>query len=156
MKFGKCGWRGVLLATVSLATAGCSQKSQTNPHIVVYKSPTCSCCSKWVSQLRDSGFEVTVHPVNDVDSVRQQFGVPAPLAACHTARVGGYTIEGHVPAAAIERLLKEHPTIAGLAVPGMPVGSPGMERGSRRVAYQVLTFDAQGHSSVYEAYPATP
>ena len=156
MKFGKQGCLGAILAVVVLAAVGCGKATQSGPEIVVYKSPTCSCCSKWVSHLQDSGFRVTVHQMSDVDSMRQQYGVPAALAACHTARVGGYTIEGHVPAAAIERLLKEHPAIAGLAVPGMPVGSPGMEQGTRRVAYEVLAFDAQGHSSVYEAHPATP
>ena len=156
MSFGRNSCLGAILAAVLLAAVGCGKATQSGPEIVVYKSPTCSCCSKWVSHLQNSGFRVTVHEESDVNSVRQQFGVPAPLAACHTARVGQYTIEGHVPAAAIERLLKELPAISGLAVPGMPVGSPGMERGAPRDAYQVLTFDAQGHSSVYEAYPATP
>jgi len=148
--------RRLALAVVSLVAVACSQKTQTTqagPEIIVYKSPSCSCCALWASYLRDSGFKVTVQAMNDVDSMRQQFGVPAPLAACHTARVGGYTIVGHVPVADIERLLKERPAIAGLAVPGMPVGSPGMERGTVREAYDVMTFDEHGQTSVYQTYP---
>jgi hypothetical protein len=122
----------------------------------VYKSPSCSCCSQWASYLRDHGFRVTIRTVDNVDSTRRQFGVPAPLGACHIAKVGGYTIVGHVPVEAIERLLKEHPAIAGLAVPGMPVGSPGMERGATREAYGVMTFDAHGQTSLYQSYAATP
>lgn len=156
MKFGKRFSRGLNLAAVLLVAVACAKTAQTGPEIIVYKSPSCTCCTKWASQLRDSGFRVTVRAVNDVDSLREQFAVPAQLAACHTARVGGYTIEGHVPAADIERLLKEHPAIAGLAVPGMPVGSPGMERGTGRVAYDVMTFDAHGKTSVYQSYAAIP
>ena len=122
----------------------------------MYKSASCSCCAQWASYLRDNGFRVTVRAVNDVDSVRQQFGVPARLGACHIAQVGGYTVVGHVPVADIERVLKEHPAIAGLAVPGMPVGSPGMERGTSREAYDVMTFDAHGQTSVYQSYAAAP
>ena len=159
MKFEIRSWRGLALAVVSLVAVACSQKAQTTqtgPEIIVYKSPSCSCCAQWASYLRDSGFRVTVHAVNDVESMSRQFGVPAPLAACHTARVGGYTIVGHVPVADIERLLKERPAIAGLAVPGMPVGSPGMERGTTREAYDVMTFDEHGQTSVYQTYPAMP
>ena len=152
-------WRGLTLAMLGLIAVACTQKAQTTqtgPEIIVYKSPSCSCCAQWASYLRDSGFRVTVRAVNDVDSMRRQFGVPAPLAACHTARVGGYTIVGHVPVADIERLLQVRPAIAGLAVPGMPVGSPGMERGTGREAYDVMTFDAHGQTSVYQSYAATP
>jgi hypothetical protein len=156
MKFGNRFWHGITLATVSLIAVACAQNAQTGPEIIVYKSVSCSCCAQWASYLRDNGFRVTVNAVDDVDSVRRQFDVPAPLAACHTARVGGYSVVGHVPVAAIERLLKERPAIAGLAVPGMPVGSPGMERGTSRQAYDVMTFDAHGQTSVYQSYAATP
>jgi hypothetical protein len=134
----------------------CAQKDQTGPEIIVYKSPSCSCCTRWASYLRDNGFRVTVNAVDDVDSVRRQFGLPAPLGACHIAQVGGYTVVGRVPVADIARLLKEHPAIAGLAVPGMPVGSPGMERGTTREPYDVMAFDSQGQTSVYQNYAATP
>ena len=156
MKFRNGFWRGLILAVVSLMAVACSQKAQTGPEIIVYKSPSCSCCTQWASYLRDNGFRVTVRAVNDVDAERRHFGVPAPLAACHIAQVGGYTVVGHVPVADIERLLREHPAIAGLAVPGMPVGSPGMERGTRREPYDVMTFDAHGRTSVYQRYPAAP
>lgn len=148
--------RGLIVTVVSSMAVACSQKAQQDPEIIVYKSPTCSCCTQWASYLRDSGFRVTVRSVDDVDSVRRQFGVPAPLAACHTARVGGYTIVGHVPAADIARLLKEHPAVSGLAVPGMPVGSPGMEQGTHRVAYDVMTFDLHGQTRVYQSYADIP
>jgi len=156
MKLRHRFWRKLTLTVVSLMAVACGQKAQTGPEIIVYKSPSCSCCTQWTSYLRDNGFRVTVNAVDEVDSVRRQFGVPAPLAACHTARVGGYSIVGHVPVAAIQRLLKERPAIDGLAVPGMPVGSPGMERGTSREAYDVMTFDAHGQTSVYQSYAVAP
>lgn len=119
--------------------------------ITVYKSPSCGCCKKWVSHLRNNGFKVIAIDVKNVVPYKIKHGVTKPLASCHTALVGGYTIEGHVPAADIKRLLKQRPKIKGLAVPGMPMGTPGME-GRRKDAYKVLTFDASGKTSVYSHY----
>ena len=116
--------------------------------VIVYKSPTCGCCKKWVKHLQDNGFEVKSHDVKNVVPYKIKYGVTRPLASCHTARVGGYTIEGHVPAADIKRLLKEEPKVTGLAVPGMPMGSPGME-GHRKDAYSVFSFDATGNMKVF-------
>lgn len=115
--------------------------------VVVYKSPTCGCCKAWVKHLRDNGFEVEVHQRNNVEPVKDEMGVPKPLRSCHTAKVGGYVIEGHVPADLIVQLLEEKPAAAGLAVPGMPMGSPGME-GPRKDPYDVILFGDQG-SRVY-------
>jgi len=119
--------------------------------ITVYKSPTCKCCNKWVQHLKDDGFKVDTVNKFDMKSIKSQEGVPQQLASCHTAVVGDYIIEGHVPAADIKRLLKEQPAISGLTVPGMPMGSPGME-GPRKDAYNVLTFTKDGDSTVFGQY----
>lgn len=116
--------------------------------ITVYKDPDCGCCKLWVEHMRGAGFTPTVHDTGDMASVKAAMGVPASLGSCHTARVGNYTIEGHVPADVIERLLREQPAAQGLAVPGMPMGSPGME-GGRKDKYDVLLFDKSGKSRVF-------
>ncbi len=111
--------------------------------ILVHKDPNCSCCSGWVRHLKDAGFAVTVEETTDLRPVRKRLGVPADLAACHTAEVDGYVLEGHVPAAAVRRLLEKRPTAIGLAVPGMPAGSPGMEGGTPQ-RYDVVLFGKTG------------
>lgn len=111
--------------------------------IQVYKSPTCGCCAKWVDHLRDNGFSVNVTEVKDVTPIKIENGVPRKLASCHTAIVEGYLVEGHVPASDLRRLLSERPKISGLAVPRMPIGSPGME-GPNPVRYEVLSFGVDG------------
>jgi hypothetical protein len=115
----------------------------------VYRSPTCGCCAKWVDHVKAAGFSPTVHQVEDVSPVKARGGVPGELQSCHTALIGGYVIEGHVPADVIQQLLTERPKVAGIAVPGMPVGSPGMEQGSRVDPYQVIAFTKDGKRSVY-------
>ena len=112
-------------------------------HIKVYKSPTCSCCSRWADQLSASGFDVETVNVPDMAPIKQQFRVPRQLGSCHTAIVDGYVIEGHVPIADILRLLRERPDKKGIGVPGMPIGSPGME-GPDPQPFKVYAFDAQG------------
>jgi hypothetical protein len=119
--------------------------------ITVYKSPTCGCCKKWVKYMRDNGFNVETHDVHSLVPYKLKYGVTRQLASCHTATVSGYVIEGHVPAADVKRLLNENSSVSGLAVPGMPVGSPGME-GNRKDAYNVISFDAAGNLSVYSSY----
>lgn len=121
--------------------------------IEVYKSPTCGCCTKWIEHLRASGFEVKAYDVDDITVLRAKLGVPQALGSCHSARVGGYLIEGHVPAKAIQRLLRERPGAAGLAVPGMPRGSPGMEADIKD-PYDVLLFQPNGRYAVYQRYGA--
>ena len=111
--------------------------------ILVHKDPNCSCCTGWVRHLKDAGFAVTAQETTDLQPVRKRLGVPADLAACHTAEVDGYVLEGHVPATAVRRLLKERPTAIGLSVPGMPAGSPGMEGGTPR-PYDVVLFGRTG------------
>ena len=113
------------------------------PAILVHKDPNCSCCAGWVRHLKDAGFAVRVEETTDLQPVRRRLGVPADLAACHTAEVDGYVLEGHVPAAAVRRLLEQRPTAIGLAVPGMPAGSPGMDGGTPQ-RYDVVLFGANG------------
>lgn len=117
--------------------------------VIVYKSPWCGCCSKWVTHMRQNGFTVAVHEREDMDPIKRKFKVPENLESCHTAIVGGYTIEGHVPAADIRRLLSERPKARGLTVPGMPTGSPGMEMDNQHDPYDVVLFDDSGKGEVY-------
>jgi len=143
---------GALLITIVVASAGwvlTRQQAPTGPRVVVYKSPRCGCCGKWVDHLRSNGFEVEVVNRGNLDSLKRHYGVPSKLGSCHTATVGKYVIEGHVPADAIRRLLAVRPQIRGLAVPGMPTGSPGME-GPDPVAYEVLQFQADGRQAPFE------
>lgn len=126
--------------------------SQSEAEVVVYKSPTCGCCKKWISHLEQNGFKVTAKDMQDVTPVKIKNGLTPPLASCHTALVDGYVIEGHVPAGDIKRLLKERPAVIGLSVPGMPVGSPGMEQGSRKDRYNVVTFNNKGETSIFSSY----
>ena len=116
--------------------------------VTVYKSPTCGCCTKWVSYLEREGFETQVVSTTDLAGVQAEHGVPHELGSCHTAVVDGYVLEGHVPAADIKRLLRERPAVVGLAVPGMPAGSPGME-GAVRQRYDVLAFQKDGAVAVF-------
>lgn len=118
---------------------------RTGPQIVVYRDPPCRCCVGWIQYLRGRGFDVQERITSELSGTRRRFGVPEALASCHTAVVDGYVIEGHVPAEDIERLLKERPAVRGLAVPGMPGISPGMEPYSTdQSPYEVLTFGAKG------------
>jgi hypothetical protein len=116
--------------------------------IEVWKTPTCGCCKLWVDHVRAAGFRPTVHDLDDVSPIKRKRGVPSSLESCHTAVVDGYTIEGHVPADVIRQALKTRPKIAGLAVPGMPMGSPGME-GPRKDPYNVVAFEQNGRTSVF-------
>jgi len=122
------------------------------PEVTVYKSPTCGCCTKWISHMEQNGFKVNAIDVKDVVPYKIKNNVTQKLASCHTAKVGGYVIEGHVPASDVLRLLKEKPTVKGLAAPGMPIGSPGMEMGNRKDAYDVVSFDEKGNSKVYSKH----
>ena len=136
-------------ATLSLAMPISVRARQTV--VEVYKSATCDCCSNSIKQLQQNGFTVKAHDVRDTSAYRTQFGVPYALGSCHTATVDGYAIEGHVPAREIKRLLAEKPKAKGLAVPSMPLGSPGME-GPRSDPYEVLLFQANERYTVYQKY----
>ena len=119
--------------------------------VEVYKSPTCGCCGKWVDHLKANGFRVVTHDTDDVMTHKYRLGVPPGLGSCHTAEVGGYLVEGHVPAVEIKRLLKDRPLARGLVVPAMPMGSPGME-GDRRDPYEVLLVNRDGSTHTYARY----
>ncbi len=144
----------IVLVTAILAAAAaalsCGVGAQAAPvAITVYKSPTCGCCAKWVEHLQAAGFRPEVHDEAQMDAVKTKIGVPADLRSCHTAVVDGYAVEGHVPADVIRKLLAERPKVAGIAVPGMPVGSPGMESGDQKTPYDVVAFTKDGATSVY-------
>jgi hypothetical protein len=145
--------RRQMLLMVPMCTAASSALLAQQPvKIDVYKDPTCGCCANWVGHLRKNGFVAHSEDVADINAVKAKYNVPAALRSCHTAVVSGYVIEGHVPAADVKRLLTTRPAdVVGLAVPGMPVGSPGME-GANPQAYQVLAFDKGGRSRIFATY----
>ena len=150
-------WRGSsrlgIAAAIALSAGGAvpgAQKPAAKPSVTVYKSATCGCCSGWVEHMRRNGFDVKAVDVDDIDVPKKTYGVPQATRSCHTSLVGGYVIEGHVPADAVMRLLRERPKVAGLAVRGMPIGSPGMEMGGQKDPYVIATFDKTGQTAVYE------
>ena len=132
-------------AGASAPTAAPSSDSAT---LVVYKGATCPCCNAWVDYMRTSGFRVVTYNVSDLPAVKAKHEIARPLQSCHTTEVGGYFVEGHVPAELVRRLLAERPRIAGLAVPGMPIGSPGMEVGPPE-PYDILAVDSAGRTTVF-------
>ncbi|WP_369158215.1 DUF411 domain-containing protein [Candidatus Thiodiazotropha sp. LNASS1] len=135
----------LLLAALTLSTHSFAAD------VIVYKSPTCGCCNDWVKHLQQNGFSVQAHDRSDMQLVKRTLNVPQGLQSCHTAVVGDYVVEGHVPAKEIVRLLREKPAVKGISVPGMPMGSPGME-GPRKDNYDVLIFDEKGKTEVYSRY----
>lgn len=150
--------RVLLHAMAALTAAGLAPQlmAQTRPAVEVWKDPNCGCCKDWVTYLQANGFTVKVNDTGNT-AARARLGIPVALGSCHTAQVGGYAIEGHVPAADIRRLLREKPKAVGLAVPGMPVGSPGMDSplyGGRKDAYQVMLVLKDGRTRVFNAYPS--
>ena len=141
------------IITAMLATAVMAVAQQEATIVQVFKSPTCGCCSKWVEHLKANGFATRVTNLDDLRNLKARHGVPSRLQSCHTAIVEGYVIEGHVPATDMRRLLKERPSSAGLAVPGMPTGSPGMEvAGAKVQPYDVIAFDKQGTTRVFGSH----
>ena len=132
--------------TVALMLAGTAANAAS---MTVMKSPTCGCCSKWVEHVRAEGFDVKVVNVDDIMAVKAKAGIPQKMASCHTTMVGGYVIEGHVPASDIKKLLAQKPKAKGIAVPGMPIGSPGLEHGDHRQPYQTVLIKADGSTSIF-------
>jgi hypothetical protein len=140
----------------ALAAVPMAVRAQAKPLVEVWKSPSCGCCREWVAHMEANGFAVKVHDTGNT-AMRGRLGIPMALGSCHTARVAGYALEGHVPAADVKRLLAERPQAVGLAVPGMPVGSPGMdgpEYGTRRDRYEVLLVRKDGSHRVFATYNA--
>lgn len=132
----------------ALASTAVAMAEGERPTVLVFKTPTCGCCNGWVEHLEESGYTVETRDVRDLMSVKLDAGVPTPMSSCHTAIIDGYVVEGHVPASVVDQLLAERPDIAGIAVPGMPIGSPGME-GPNAKPYEVMSFDAEGNAAVY-------
>lgn len=157
--------------TAVLTLAGCAREDATSGGVTpaatspaaqlrseriveVWKTPHCGCCKLWIAHLEKNGFTVQGRDIADTSAMRAKLGMPAALGSCHTAQVGGYVIEGHVPASEIKRLLIEKPQARGLSVPGMPIGSPGMEVGDQKDPYDVLLVLADGSSRVFYSYRA--
>ena len=154
---GKAQWSllaiiGIAITVAALAVSlPVATTAAEDADIVVYKSPACSCCQNWIAHLRDSGLEVSVVNISNTQTIQSHEGVPRELGSCHTAVVGDYWVEGHVPANLIERIMVEKPDdIRGIAVPGMVIGSPGME-GPNPVRYDVLAYHSDGNTTVYAA-----
>jgi len=142
------------LGTAALAALPAAAIAVTTlPRVEVFKSPTCSCCGAWVDHMKAAGFDIKVTELEDTSVARKRLGMPEKFGSCHTAVVGAYVLEGHVPAADVKRLLNDKPDALGLAVPGMVAGSPGMEVGTRRDPYKVLLIDKRGHETVFASYP---
>jgi hypothetical protein len=138
----------------ALAAACVPVRAQVQPQVEVWKSPTCGCCKDWVKHLEANGFRVKIHDTGNV-AVRKRLAMPEALGSCHTALVAGYVVEGHVPAREVKRLLAERPMALGLSVPGMPIGSPGMDGpdyGGQRDAYDVLLVQRGGATKVFARY----
>lgn len=145
--------RTLVIGALAVAVTSCTSPAKAAA-IEVYKTPTCGCCSAWVDSLRASGFTVRVTDLDNVDPIASKLGVPAELRSCHTAEAAGYFIEGHVPAADIRKLLNERPAAAGIAVPGMPIGSLGMEQGNAKDAFATMLVDRRGASRLFVSHPA--
>jgi hypothetical protein len=134
------------------AKAPTNQQTSQAPEMTVYRSPTCTCCGRWLEHMKQNGFAIKDIPTEDMDAIKRQHGVPAALQSCHTALVGGYWVEGHVPAEDVKKLLRDKPAVAGISVPGMPVGTPGMEMGPRQDPFAVMQLGKSGITSVFHDY----
>lgn len=145
--------RRTFVAAVAALTLGpgiAALAAPPAPEVVMYKDPGCGCCGGWASHMRENGFRVKEVLNSDMQAMKKKLGVPDKVASCHTAQIGGYLVEGHVPAQSIKRLLAEKPNVKGIAAPGMPLGSPGMDAGGRRDPFDVVSFRADGATRVYE------
>ncbi len=120
--------------------------------IAVFRSPTCGCCEKWLAHLQQNGFTIKDNVTNGMQAIKTKYGVAPELASCHTAIINGYVVEGHVPAADIKKMLETKPDVVGLTVPGMPVGTPGMEMGAKKEQYDVVSFDSKNNTQVFSRY----
>lgn len=149
------GAAAALVAVVGASSAKPPTPALAAPEVVMFKSPTCQCCVRWAARLREAGFAVKEEHPPDLGAVRTRQGIRPEHAACHTALVGGYVVEGHVPPADIKRLLAERPAARGLVLPGMPIGSPGME-GPQTKPYEVLLLKHDGTTSVFARHSAEP
>lgn len=166
-RFFKSKVLALSLAATSLVLAGCTaakdsgMSATSSPEdvaiaqaalaseITVFRSPTCGCCGQWIEHAKAAGFQVKDEVTEDMDAIKQRYGVPQSLTSCHTTVVGDYVVEGHIPAEDVQKLLTEKPDIAGIAVPGMPIGSPGMESGDYTEPYTVFSFTESGEIDAF-------
>ena len=142
----------VAIAVISITTVTSAAAASEALEITVYRDPSCTCCGGWMKHLTAQGFQPRNVLTSEIYTLKQQYGVPDNLVSCHTAVINGYIVEGHVPAAEIKRLLAEKPDVAGLTVPGMPIGTPGMESGDVREPFTVFSFDEEGNTKVFNQY----
>lgn len=142
-----------LMLVSGMATA--AEDVAADKEMTVYRSPTCGCCGKWIAHVKQNHFAIKDIVSDDMQAIKQKFGVPEKLASCHTAIVDGYVVEGHVPAADIEKLLQTKPDVVGISAPGMPMGSPGMEMGGKQDDYAVVSFDKAGNVQVFSEHKAS-
>ena len=165
MKVFMLAWLGSMLLSTAAHSHGNnhhggaaldSRPNNNGPVIHLYREASCGCCTKWGNSMLKNGYQVVDHVTDDMQVLKKSEGIPAEMASCHTAFVGGYFIEGHVPAESIDRLLDEMPNLAGLAVPGMPLGSPGMEAPMiKGDSYSVIAISDEGENAVYDSYVGT-
>lgn len=142
-----------LLLGLNFGVNSAEDQSVAGPlEIEVYRSPSCGCCSKWLDHLKQNQFKVKDNVINDVQAIKDKYGVPVSMASCHTALINGYVVEGHVPADDIKKLLKLKPPVVGVSVPGMPVGTPGMEMGGKKDDYNVVSFDKNNKVQIFSEY----
>ncbi|MGB3401219.1 MAG: DUF411 domain-containing protein [Microcoleaceae cyanobacterium] len=141
-------------ATTEISNASNSELAASALNITVYRTPTCGCCKGWVEHIQQNNFTVTdiVQPEAEIQAIRQKHNLPQQLASCHTAEINGYLVEGHVPVEDVKRLIAQKPNLAGIAVPGMPIGTPGMEMGNRKESFDVVGFKPDSQTKVFNSY----
>ncbi|WP_341644437.1 DUF411 domain-containing protein [Thauera sp. SDU_THAU2] len=147
--------RSSLIALIGAAVLGLGATgiaAAADDEVTMFKDPYCGCCGKWAEHMREHGFKVKEVISQEMDQIKHQAGVPRALGSCHTAKVGNYVVEGHVPAADVKRMLSEKPAITGISAPGMPLGSPGMEGPYPADRYDVVSFDAEGKTAVFASH----
>lgn len=142
----------MIIASGFVVNAEEGLKTPSSVEVEVYRSPTCGCCGEWIQHLKENDFVVKDYVTNDVQLIKDKYGVTANMASCHTAIVNGYVVEGHVPADDIKKMINDKPNIIGISVPGMPVGTPGMDMGGRKDPYQVVSFDKEKNYQVVKSY----
>lgn len=140
-----------VITCAKVAVAQAKPPSETQA-ITVYRSPACSCCGAWIEHMQQNGFQIKEIKTDEIETVKEKYNLPQDLASCHTAIIDGYVMEGHIPANDIKQFLQQKPTLAGLAVPGMPVGTPGMEVGNKKQPFAVVSFDNKGKVKVFKEY----
>ncbi|MBK24537.1 MAG: copper amine oxidase [Halobacteriovorax sp.] len=143
---------GVACTNDSSTSKKTSKASYLQQEMVVYKNPSCGCCTKWVDHMREYGFKLTEKPIDNLSEMKDSLGVPQDKRSCHTAVMGEFVFEGHVPAASIKKFLEDENREKGLVVPDMPMGSPGMEYGKHKEKFYVYSFDSTGHTKIFERY----